>query len=163
MNGVLKASHLRAVFSHPMRLIGPLVRRLIEIVDVVAEIVMQHPTIGSNTRLQGKSQIVEAIKPRGAKRIDMLMVVIDGGDEHAKKHKRKDTQRADQRSRQRPEHQTNDQNRHHIRNRTAIGFVSKYATATIRSSDDLNVTRSTIVRLTDFQAPPGTRRLPSPI
>ncbi len=67
VEAILNAPHLFAVFSRPMRFVGVLVGRLIEVVEVVSEIVMQHPAIGSNARLKGQRQIVDAVEPRSAK------------------------------------------------------------------------------------------------
>ena len=44
---------------------------------------MKHPAVGTGAGLQRQQQIVGPVHPRGAKRVDVLMVVVDRGDAHA--------------------------------------------------------------------------------
>ena len=114
---------MAAVCPGPVGLIGLIVRWLPQVVNVMPEVVMEHPGIRPDAGLHGQHQVVEPVQPRGAKRVEVLMVVVDGGHKHAEHGQRNDADRADQGRRHGPENQVEDQDPQHVGDGAPVGLV----------------------------------------
>jgi hypothetical protein len=80
---VLDHPHLRTVFPGPLRLVGFRMRALIQVVPVVSQVVVKNPTVRPDPRLHRKRDVIHPIEPRGVKRIEVLMVMINRRHEKA--------------------------------------------------------------------------------
>ena len=85
---VLDAPHLGAVRARPRRLVGLLVRPLLQVVRVVAEVVMEHPRVGRDAGLEREHDVVDAIRGGRAEGVQVLVVVVDRRDEEARERQR---------------------------------------------------------------------------
>ena len=112
---------------------------------------MQHPGIGGDTALQGQHQVVESVEPTGSKGVDVLMVVVDGSDEHAGHYQRDDAGEADQRCRQGPEGQAQRENRQCVGDGTAVGLVLQDGAQAIWAGGDANASYDDPRLLNRFQ------------
>lgn len=80
---VLEFSHGRSVFAFP----SALVFRLVEEVQVVAEVVMEHPEVRADPRVQREEDFVKAVGERVTKRVHVLMVMTPRTDEALRERK----------------------------------------------------------------------------
>lgn len=122
---VFDPAHLRSITSRPFRFIRLEMRALIEIVDVVSEIVMEHPGVGRDTGLERQGNVVNAVHPQRLKSVEMLVMVVDRRNEHTGDSKWDDTQRGDPGWRKKKDRHMQTQHDAHHGHCTAIDLVTQ--------------------------------------
>ena len=93
VDGVLDRTHFGTVPSRPFGFVGFGMRALVEIVPVMAQVMMQNPSVRADTRLEGEGDLVESVEHRGMKSIEVLMMVVDRRDEHTEQDERNEAGR----------------------------------------------------------------------
>ena len=119
----------RAVAARPLRFVGLRVRALVQVVDVVAHVVVEHPGVGRDAGLQREHQVVDPIQDRRAEGVQVLVVVVDRRDEHADQPERDDAERRDPDRRQEEDERVEREHRVDVGDGSPVGAVLEEATA----------------------------------
>lgn len=74
---VLQNAHRRPIAPFP----GTFILRLIEEVEMVAEVVMEDPQVRADARVEREDDLIETIREGGFERVDVLVVMIPGANQ----------------------------------------------------------------------------------